>query len=354
MVPSPPAAQSNDIDRIRKLVEEIKEKIEEVPRNTEEEGNAAEQRPAAFQFSIQGPTIDLLAEPLEAQDPDFARDTYKELLAKARDLRERLRKTNSADRAGKSIDRLLAALTGGFDALRPGVLLSRLRSIEADRKAFGTVEARNELFADAFAMIDDMLETARDLVSVFPIVRRIEAERLALDLDRNAEALPLIRQQIAMIAEAAETSGRASRAALEALSQNDLAIEEATDPLLRTSLVADTLLVVRNFAGAVAKKVTVELAELGNRTWQSVKDQLPEGVGLVARVAPFMFLTSAIAGPAGTIALALAAFKPLAALLNRMNGSGLQKTSNAQGQIRGNYGSPAQDKISHNDQKGAR
>jgi hypothetical protein len=107
---------------------------------------SAEQRPAAYRFGVRDGKIDVLPEPPEPEDREFALDTYQELVAKARELHERLKATNSARRVCNSVERLLAALGAKFDDLRPGVLLSRERSMAADRAAFEDDDARGELF----------------------------------------------------------------------------------------------------------------------------------------------------------------------------------------------------------------
>jgi hypothetical protein len=273
-----------------------------------------EQRPAAYRFGIRGEKLDVLPEPPEPEDRQFAVDTYEELIAKARELLDRLKRTNSAARVCNDVERLLSALGTSFDELRPGVLLSRARSIEADRAAFDTDEARAELFADAFAMIDDTLQSLRDLLAVFPIVRRIEAEKLALNLDRNPEAVPVIRERMEEIQQGAEHLQAATEQAIRALGQNDAAIEDATDPVLRTTLVADKLLVMRNFLSAAAATVGKELGEVAGPSWAAVKLELPKGIGAVARVAPFMGIVAFVGwawGPVAGLAAAVPALKPI-------------------------------------------
>jgi hypothetical protein len=284
-----------------------------------------EQRPAAYRFTIRGDKLDILPELPEPENRQFAADTYEELIAKARELLDRLKQTNSPARVCHSIERLLSALGTQFDELRLGLLLSRARSIEADRAAFDTDESRGELFSDAFAMIDDTLQSLRDLLAVFPIVRRIEAERLALDLDRNPETVPVIRERMEEIQQEAKQSEAATKQALGALGQNDAAIEDATDPVLRTSLVADKLLVVRNFLSAAASVAAKELSEVAGPSWAAIKAELPKGIGAATRVAPFMGLIAFIgwaAGPVAGIASVVPAFKPIAAAFGKLADSG--------------------------------
>lgn len=297
---------------------------------------SAEQRPAAYRFELRGRQIDVLPERPEAVDAELALDTYRELLAKAQALHGRLIQSNSARRVCGSVEMLLEALGSHFDDLRPGVLLSRERSIAADRAAFDTADGRGELFADAFAMLDDTLQTLRDLLAAFPIVRRIEAERLALDLDRSADALPIIQEQMAVIEATAEKSGAVTDRTIVALTQNDVAIEDAIDPVVQRSLVADKLLVFRNFAGAVIggavscgrgalAKAGTELAGLSGEVWKEVRARLPGAVGLTVTVAPLLLLADQIGDPYLRIGAAVPALAPIASILKKAIADTLRK-----------------------------
>jgi hypothetical protein len=285
---------------------------------------SVEQRPAAYRFGLRNGKIDVLPEPSEPEDGEFALDTYHELVAKGRELHNRLRGTNSALRVRSSVERLLTALGTQFDDVRPGVLLSRSRSLEADRAAFG-----EELPPDTIAMIDDAARTLRDLLASFPTVRRIEAERLALDLDRNADAVPIIREEMAAIKAASVQSGAVTAEAIFALTLNDDALEDANDPVVRTSLIADKLLVFRNFVSAVIggiasygsiaiAKARAGLGELTGKTWEEINKQLPKSIGATAAlVPPFALVGLAVwlTDPVTGVAAAVATFKPMAQIL---------------------------------------
>jgi hypothetical protein len=321
-----PLSSPHDPDEFDELLSVYRHDLYGVPIDESVSKAATEQLPAAYRFELRDGKIDVLPEPPEPEDRDFALDTYAELVAKVRELNDRLNSTNSSPRVRNSVERLLIALGTQFDHLRPGLLLSCSRSIEADRAAFG-----DELFADAIAMMNDALQTLRDLLSAFPIVRRIEAERLALDLDRSPDAVPAIREQMDAIKAAVEKSEAVTKEAIGALTQNDTAIEDASDPVVQRGLIADKLLVFRNFAGAVIggigdywgaarAKVGPELGQLIGESWQAIKDELPKGIGAAARVAPLIVLVTmagVIAGPVGSIASAVPAFKPIADVLKK-------------------------------------
>lgn len=287
---------------------------------------SAEQRPAAYRFGLNNDRVDTIPEPPQPRDTSFATDTYSEARTKTEALYHRLTQTNSSPRVAASTAGVMDILGVDFSDLRPGLLLSRTRSLEADRAAFDTEEGRAELFPDALAMIDDVLLTLRDLLAAFPIVREIEIERLALDLDRISESVPAIRLHAEEIVEAAAESGGAWDRALAALRRIDPAIQASTgDPLLQRSLIADKLLVLRNFGGAVVgglahggRIVTSELADLAGKSWQEIKSELPKGFGTAARISPLLLLATLLAGSTGGIAASLPAFKPLATALRRV------------------------------------
>lgn len=115
---------------------------------------------------------------------------------------------------------------------------------------------------------------------------------------------------------------------LSALTQNDAAIEGAIDPMVQRGLVADKLLVLRNFAGAVIasiasygrialSKVGTELGEPVSRSLEAIKEELPKGFGALARVGPLLLLADHLHNPYAQIALGVAAFSPVAGVLRK-------------------------------------
>jgi hypothetical protein len=301
------------------------------------------QRPAAFRFRIQNAKIDALPEQPEVADLDVAKDLHAELVAKAGQLRSRLAKTNSDPRTQRSVERLLQALATRFEDVRPGILLSRSRSIEADRNAFDTEEGRREVFPEAVAMVDDVLLSLQDLLAIYPIVRKIEAERLALSIARDASLLDAVTSEADAIKLEASESEVVTAAAIAALRENDPEIEDARSLDVRAGLVADQLLVVRNFvseivsyvrrhgAGATAPSVGAlrqasnELKELGGKSWEAAKANLPDGVGAAARILPVglvIVLLASIAGPVAGLAALSGGFKQLAQAIKQLRDFG--------------------------------
>lgn len=308
-------------------------------RDKEETESVVVQRPAAFRFGFRNNKIDALPETPEVVDKSVANDLYQQLLAKTRVLRLRLAQTNSDIRVQHSVERLLDALGNQFDDVRPGVLLSRSRSIESDRKAFDNEEARRELFPAAISMLDDVLLSLQDFTAVYPIVRKIEAERLALAIQGDRTLLVAIQAETAEIKVAAASSEAVTNNAVAALQENDAEIEEASALEVRASLIADQLLIVRNFVSeilravrdygteAVAKmtpslkQASSDLKEVGTEIWEEVRQNLPRGVGKAARVLPLVILVGLLAKislPVAGLATLVGGFKPIAKAIKQL------------------------------------
>jgi formylglycine-generating enzyme required for sulfatase activity len=301
------------------------------------------QLPAAFRFRIQNDKIDVLPEQADVTDFDVAKDLYAELIAKANSLRSRLADTNADQRAQRSVGRLLDALGARIEDVRPGILLSRSRSIEADRNAFDTEDARRELFPDAIAMVEDVLLSLQDLLAIYPIVRKIEAERLALSIQRDETLLAAVKRELEAIKEEASASDAVTKAAVAALKENDPEIEAARTVDERAAQMADQLLVARNFGsvavnyvrkhgaaaatvvGAGLVRASSELKELGGKSWEAAKANLPEGVGAAARILPVglvIVLLTNIAGPIAGLAALSGGFKQLTKAIKKLKDIG--------------------------------
>jgi hypothetical protein len=98
-------------------------------------------------------------------------------------------------------------------------------------------------------------------------------------------------------------------------------IADATDPAVRAELVGDKLLVHRNFRDAVEgvaarlrdafARAGVELGEVAGESWQRIKAQLPDGIGLLAQYAPFLLFADQLHDPYLRMGAALPAVRPV-------------------------------------------
>src|SRR5262245_21758614 len=67
----------------------------------------------------------------------------------------------------------------------PGVLLMRLRSLEATVSAYDTAEGRGELYPSAIAAMIDLKLCIEDFLSLNPLVRQMQANSLTLRIQRS-------------------------------------------------------------------------------------------------------------------------------------------------------------------------
>ena len=107
--------------------------------------------------------------------------------------------------------------------MRPGLMLSALRSLELDVRAYDGEEGRRELSAAHLSTVIDLADSVRDLCAIFPRSREIEAEAVSLDLPM--QRMPEIRDAIGSVVAKVNASDGATeggRAAINA-SAADLA-----------------------------------------------------------------------------------------------------------------------------------
>ena len=133
----------------------------------------------------------------------------------------------------------------------------------------------------------------------------------------------------------------ATPAAVAALKEHDADIKAAPNATVRAGLLADHLLVVRNFASEALRaaraggsalahavrpglrRAEFELKELGGESWAQVKENLPDGIGKAARLLPvgaLAVLLVGIAGPIGGLAALSGSFKELAKAIGKFSG----------------------------------
>jgi fido (protein-threonine AMPylation protein) len=133
--------------------------------SSEKSTESLEPRPATFDFKVINGVIDLIPETAVSLDRETTEDLALEARRKTAVLRERIEKTNASSSFKQDLDHLLQRLSG---AIRPGLILSSLRNVEAYRQYYETPEGRDEISTEVFRLIADLCNTVRDLTATFP------------------------------------------------------------------------------------------------------------------------------------------------------------------------------------------
>lgn len=280
-----------------------------------------EQRPAAFQFTVTDGKLDALPESPDVFNNKFAGELYSELLDKATNVSVRLLRSNADPYVQRAIQRLVEALGKDFQEIRQGVLLSRSRTLDAIREAYDTEEARKELSPDLLAAIGDTSETLRDLLAMLPDVRKIEAERLAFEIQSSPYAVEAIQHlDTAFNKVVAASSEVMTPGAISATLVNDAEIREARRTDVKAKLLADAWLVKRNLVSAA-----LGVVRYGGHLARIARPNFESGVQDVARVAPMVglatFLTL-VAGPLGGVAALSGGFRPVLDAITQLRRGG--------------------------------
>jgi hypothetical protein len=271
------------------------------------------QVPASHQYAYRAGKIvayPLTGEPLDGQTVGELLD---ELQEKARAFVQATQKAgNCSPRVRQTAARLGQVLGEWEDQPQPGVLLSRLRSLEADIAAFDTPEGRRELFPDAVSVMVDLQTSASDLLSLYPIVQKIQASALALRI--QTADVEKLHKQLAKIESSARASDIVDETAREALADRLEDIEEdsrliatsSNETLIgkaierRAQNTAHQVLSTRNFASALLRQAQEGVI-------QGVKDTTSGAVK-----ASFSLLVGSVAGPLAAMAVYVGSLRPVA------------------------------------------
>ena len=298
-----------------------------------ERSQSLQQRPAAFQFQVVGDKIDALPDDARPIDAETARDFYDEAKRKGHDLRDRLQRTQADENIRAHVDLLLTRLGLSYSDMRPGLMLSALRSLESDVRAYDGEEGRRELSAAHLSTVIDVADSVRDLCAIFPRSREIEAEAvsLALPMQRMPEIRDAIGSVVAKV-NASDGASESGRAAINA-SAPDLAHQRTLAEEAKQS--AYFLVDFANFARAGVKHLKAtgrtvggEIAGLGVDGWRAIRRGAPKGIErgaalagkalVVVGVAALMHWLGSDIAALGTM---VAPYLPLHEMLEKMTGA---------------------------------
>jgi hypothetical protein len=289
-----------------------------------------DQRPAAFQFRVVEDKIDALpddARPIDAQD---ARGFYDEAKRKGHVLKDSLQRAQADSALRAHVDLLLTRLGESYPEMRPGLMLSVLRSLESDVRAYEGEEGRRELSAAVLSNILDLTETVRDLCAIFPRSREIEAEAVSLGLPM--ERMPEIRSAIGDVIEKVNNSDGATEGGREAINASAADLTDQRGLADEAKQSAYFLVDFANFTRAGLKHLKTtgnvighELGDLGADSWRAVRRGAPRGIErgaeeagkalIVGGVATLMHVLGSDIAALGSM---VAAYTPLNGILQRV------------------------------------
>jgi hypothetical protein len=221
-------------------------------------------------------------------DPDSTQDLAKEVLRKARAFHAQVHRTNIDRSVLSEIDVLINRLENA--PVRPGLILSSLRSLEATESAYNSEDGREQLSPYALKLIFDLCTTLRDLAATFPRSREIEAEAVSLQLP--LDKIDEIRFLAADIVSQIESSDAATQAAKDALRETSLGIDNAQTLAQQAKQFSYHILDIDNFTRAGlrhlregGKAIAREAGSLGADTYTSFRKDFAERAGKAASIA---------------------------------------------------------------------
>jgi uncharacterized membrane protein YtjA (UPF0391 family) len=289
--------------------------------------NAEAQAPAAYRFRWQESRLEAAPPADIASDPEGAQILLDETRRKTVYLAERLERSNADKRVLVSVEGLLSVLPQNVDDLRPALLRSRARSVEADAQAYSSSGDEEQfLYPDALAALIDLSETARDLQGYFPSLRELEAEITALAIDPS-EVEAVKAQLDEIVDEAAGHPEVVGPSAVEALRTMEALATEPAPPAVRQKRIADYALVVRNSLSSIARVAldnafSREAKQLASDVYAKARakvvDGIADGAGAMARPATIIAIAALVGGvfgPVAGIAAAAAGFGKVDRLL---------------------------------------
>jgi hypothetical protein len=284
------------------------------------------QRPSIHRFDWRDNQLEASIVTERPFDSILAAAIIGELREKAAEALRSLTGNNADEIVARAIERLSQTLQAGPDELAEGILLMRANTLAAHNRAYADPKTERERAIRA--VLDDLSTSVDNLVDCYPGVRRINANRLALNMQaENAGDVEAAIQDIAELAKASAIAARSARVALdegrdEVRDLNEKLSRESNNPLrvadyirTRGEVVASRLLDTTNLVSAVLQKAGGEIGGIAGDTWREIRKTLPKaaarGIGkgtekvLQASIekAPSVILAYLIAGPWAAVAV---------------------------------------------------
>ena len=244
------------------------------------EGDSLKQQAALYAFQLADGRIAVAPEEAKPEDREATKDFLDELRRKAAEQRERLMRVQADARLQRTLALLDQRLAPPLEQICIGLVLSSLRSLESDVRAYDTEEGRREHAPDLISGLDDLAGTVHDFASQFPRSREILANQFALDLVEEPRALDAAAEASESVAAAAEAHPElVSGDSPDVLREPKEFVEGARTIADRAKFVGLRLLTVLNFGRIVAQAREIAVDAGGELRKQAPKAAAGVGDG---------------------------------------------------------------------------
>lgn len=254
-----------------------------------------EQSPAPTSFRILGEKIDAASETAGSIDGTVAVAFYDEVKRKSRELRERLERAQADKRLQSNLALLEARLGASLADISVGHLLPSLYSLERDFAVYNSEEGRKEHSLELIAALGDAAGSVRDFVALFPKVRQIEAEALALRIVQQPDIQEEIAEQGRKAIAAASDSPHVTSAAESALKDTEKSVATARDADERARQLSYLVLDLANFARAGIVLAAKEVGGFTGDCWREIRSRVPSRIGKLAALGVTLYGLSTLA-----------------------------------------------------------
>ncbi|MFL5298276.1 MAG: winged helix-turn-helix domain-containing protein [Phenylobacterium sp.] len=324
--------ETEDVEAARRILAYLRTGVDPGPleASSGDDEQALVQRPAPYSFAWKQNQLHAVPQIERPFDAGIAAEILEALREKAFAAIDALESNYGDPRVSESVSRFLGTIAQPADRIREGELLMRFRSLEADQHSYADPSFERE--RSVRAIIIDLVSSAEDLISLYPSIRLIEANRQALRFQADDVSLLRYRDQVESMRAAASASPLVAASVLEALDEGNVEIDSLTEIVVlstsdseralaiekRASVAGLQALDVRNFASATLKKLNEELGPVAVESWREIKAAIPKGIGKGVEHAvaggvkvAVASLAAALAGPLAGIGILIGSFVPL-------------------------------------------
>jgi hypothetical protein len=234
------------------------------------------QTPAAYRYALRAGKLVAIPQTGDALDPLLVDEILSEILEKTMLHRAHLAACGNkiAPSTMANAVQLLSVLGDWRENPKPGVLLMRLRTLEGEISGYDTPEGREMLYPGAITAMIDLQQSVTDLVSIYPIVQKMQAAALALKIQR-ADVVE-INAKLLIIERIAEASSLIDLTAVEALKDGNTEIALNTQ-IIETSSDTNKIAEANEKRAEVTAHRVLSAGNFGKALLRAVQDAAIDG-----------------------------------------------------------------------------